>query len=573
MSRKLTVLEGQQNLENFLTPATKKEDITLSAKKRTPPSAEKPTPKRAKESAMSSQPAEDQLPRETIECMKIAMQELIDQKLDPIEHKINQLLDTKKLQVEQQTELNKMKTAQSELYRKCLKIENENNKLKARLERLECKMLDGNVILHGLREDVWELEENRKEKVYKAISATVDEENETERMNIARGLTIRKTTRIGKYRVGKNRPVSIMFEKKSHADVLFENRSWLPRGMFLNREYTAEVEHQRKLLRPILKLARSKEEYKGKCKMEDNYLVIYGTKYTINDLNKLPNDLSGYHASSKSNGSTTVFFGELSPFSNFHTAHFTIDDKHYFCSEQYIQEQKSLEFKDTTTANKILLCETAQECKNLSRNVVGYREERWKKKAVERCLPGIKAKFTQNPALAQLLLSTNNSKLAEASYDKIWGTGVPLSDENCLDEKLWNGIGIQGNLLMQVRAEIVKSPVKRHEEQMDTIDTQKTNTLLLPTASASPEPTPTLVQLNNSSALSVVTEVIDKKISSNDTLQVVTAESTAVALSVVTDKTAKQKPSLPVVTASKDNQTVSKSPTSSPSKASTTDPT
>ena len=120
-----------------------------------------------KKSEMSSQPAEEQLPRETIECMKIAMQELIDQKLDPIEHKLNQLLDTKKLQVEQQTELNKVKTAQSELYRKCIKIENENNKLKARLETLECKMLDGNVILHGLREDAWELEEIIKKKCIK----------------------------------------------------------------------------------------------------------------------------------------------------------------------------------------------------------------------------------------------------------------------------------------------------------------------------------------------------------------------------------------------------------------------
>ena len=529
MSRKLTVLEGQQNLESFLTPVQKKkEDITLSAKKRTPPSVEKPTAKRVnmeKKSEMPSQPAEEQLPRETIECMKIAMQELIDQKLDPIEQKLNQLLDTKKLQVEQQTELNKVKTAQSELYRKCLKIENENNKLKARLETLECKMLDGNVILHGLREDAWELEENRKEKVYKAISATVDEENENERMNIARGLTIRKTTRIGKYRVGKSRPVSIMFEKKSHADVLFENRSWLPRGMFLDREYTAEVEHQRKLLRPILKLARSKEEYKGKCKIENNYLVIRGMKYTVNDLNKLPNDLSGYHASSRSNGKTTVFFGELSPFSNFHTAPFTVENKQYFCSEQYIQEQKSLEFKDTATANQILLCETAQECKNLSRNVAGYREERWKKKAIERCLPGIRAKFTQNPALAQLLLNTNNSKLAEASYDKIWGTGIPLSDENCLDEKLWNGTGIQGNLLMQVRAELVKTPEARQVEEMDTIDPQTAKTLPV---------------------------VSSPKASQHNIIPVVTNDTSASTLPVATVDA--RKPASPVVTVGKSNQ-------------------
>ena len=69
---------------------------------------------------------EEELPRKTMLCMKRAMQELID----PLEEKINQLLDTKKLQEDQAVEITQLKDKQSELYRKCLKIENEKNLLK-----------------------------------------------------------------------------------------------------------------------------------------------------------------------------------------------------------------------------------------------------------------------------------------------------------------------------------------------------------------------------------------------------------------------------------------------------------
>ena len=36
-------------------------------------------------------------------------------------------------------------------------------------------MLESNLIIHGLREDNWESEENRCERIYQAISSTVDE--------------------------------------------------------------------------------------------------------------------------------------------------------------------------------------------------------------------------------------------------------------------------------------------------------------------------------------------------------------------------------------------------------------
>ena len=83
-----------------------------------------------------------------------------------------------------------------------------------------------------------------------------------------------------------------------HADVLLESKLWLPWGVYIDREYTPEVENQCKLLHPILKLARSIEKYQGKCKLVDNYLVIQGKCYGTPDLHLLLDELSGFHASS-----------------------------------------------------------------------------------------------------------------------------------------------------------------------------------------------------------------------------------------------------------------------------------
>ena len=63
------------------------------------------------------------------------------------------------------------------LVKRCEKIKTENKELKSRLNRLENKMLGNNIIMHGVCEDTWELDENQKEKVYKAIAPTVDEKD------------------------------------------------------------------------------------------------------------------------------------------------------------------------------------------------------------------------------------------------------------------------------------------------------------------------------------------------------------------------------------------------------------
>ena len=132
MSKKLTKHEGQQKLDNFLSPQWNKDnDLTplqsVSAKKRTPPSplsAESPERKKKNINIAEMSDTEEyekdhdqsnikdqkintgNLPRETIDCMKAAMKELIgpvenklnrrmQELVEPIEDKINKLLENR----------------------------------------------------------------------------------------------------------------------------------------------------------------------------------------------------------------------------------------------------------------------------------------------------------------------------------------------------------------------------------------------------------------------------------------------------------------------------------------------
>ena len=112
-----------------------------------------------------------------------------------------------------------------------------------------------------------------------------------------------------------------------------------------------------------MRLAKSQPEYRERSRLDGDSLLINGTRYTIDDLDRLPSDIATYKAAEKSNETHIVFSGELSPYSNFHPSSFVMDDQIYHSSEQYIQYQKALAFGDSYVVNKILKTDTAIECK------------------------------------------------------------------------------------------------------------------------------------------------------------------------------------------------------------------
>ena len=71
-----------------------------------------------------------------------------------------------------------------------------------------------------------------------------------------------------------------------------------------------------------------------------------------------------------------------------------------------------------------------------------------------RCEEGIKAKFFQNSDLRDYLLGTGDKRIAECCSDKLWGNGIPLHDENCIDPSKWQQQGLLGEILENIRVNI-----------------------------------------------------------------------------------------------------------------------
>ena len=169
------------------------------------------------------------------------------------------------------------------------------------------------------------------------------------------------------------------------------------------------------------------------------------------NINKLPSKISGIAATQKTDDDTLCYFGQLSPFSNFHVSNFIVEDCEFVNSEQYIQCTKANYFNDSTTGNLILATEDPIEAKMLGKLIVGYDENRWKEVDLELVRPGIMAKFEENPLLLQMLQTTHPKTIAEMTDDKTWGRGIPLDSPDALIEEKWYNKGWMNDILMAIR--------------------------------------------------------------------------------------------------------------------------
>ena len=97
-------------------------------------------------------------------------------------------------------------------------------------------------------------------------------------------------------------------------------------------------------------------------------------------------------------------------------------------------------------------------------HIRNYCERKWEQVAGNLCHPGIRAKFEQNPLVLNTLLTKTGDKcIVECASDRLWGTGLPLSDPDCLNRSKWINQGILGQILEDIRNEF--KDANRHHSQ------------------------------------------------------------------------------------------------------------
>ena len=153
----------------------------------------------------------------------------------------------------------------------------------------------------------------------------------------------------------------------------------------------------------------------------------------------------------------TFFYRTRHPFSNWHPCQFKdADGNEYTCSEQYMMAQKAKMFNDEHTLSLIMKSDNPKDQKALGRQVKGFEPDVWNAQAKQIVYDGCHLKFTQNPKLLKTLLDTDGTLLVEASpYDRVWGIGLGEDDPKIHDPKNWQGTNWLGEVLTNLREDLI----------------------------------------------------------------------------------------------------------------------
>jgi hypothetical protein len=218
-------------------------------------------------------------------------------------------------------------------------------------------------------------------------------------------------------------------------------------NIYLKEDFPIEIEDNIRQLTPIMLEARKRDM---KASIVKDTLRINGEKFNVENLNRLPKPLQPKTIATKEIGKDILFWGKMSPYSNFNTDYTFIKDGHNFnCGEQFYCYSKARFFEDLVAAEKIL---TELDPKKQKRTPIhGFKKDKWSKVQFEYMKEGLVQRFSQNKELMEELRRTSGCNLYEASpYDREWGIGVRLSELDTNNKSTW-GQNLLGRALMEVR--------------------------------------------------------------------------------------------------------------------------
>ena len=328
-------------------------------------------------------------------------------------------------------------------------LKSKNSKLKERIVQLDYAMKSRNLVFYGIKEN----EQNSVDQIQDILTHIFQDVSiETEIKH--REIQIDQAYRLGKQKQNYNRPLLLKLVKTSDKSLLLQHRHNLPRGIYMEEDFPIEIQQKRQIIRPVYLRLKKIPSLRGRVSMKYDKLIVDGKVYDEDQLHILTEHYTIPSLCEKSDEKTLVFFGQHSMFSNFYDSSFVHDGIFYKTSEHAIQYSKAIISEDYSTGTKILKCSTPREAKRLGKNINNFIHSKWTKEGLQMCYPLIKAKFTQNEELKEKLLSTGTKLLAESSKDKLWGTGITLSDHRALNKQEWINNGWMHTILTRIRSEL-----------------------------------------------------------------------------------------------------------------------
>ena len=406
-----------------------------------------PANKRPAES-MDSTPPEEVLSMHNIKV-------LVSQLLDPVMEQLGKLDSIEALQTDSLERLSKvedasvdvplLKEAIAEKDRKIDQLSIENKRLNEKLLSMESQQRRNNLQFIGMNE---QRDEDCESRVLQLLQTVGLEFNDR---------TIERAHRLGKFSAHRVRPIIVRFHHFKDREAAFKKKSDLKSQQRVNiiEDFPEEIASRRRQLYPIVEAAYSYRDpqnpnFRYKARIVVDRLIVNGSVYGVNTLDRLPEALKPGNISTPANQETVVFYSKASPLSNHYSSKFVHEGITFNCVEQYLMYKKAKLFKDNTTADKVMQASDPVAQKGLGRDITGYEDKKWKEDAPKILEEGLEAKFSQDKYCKDFLLNTGDKNIGEASEDKFWGIGLKLRDSHVFDESKW-GKNVMGVALKKVR--------------------------------------------------------------------------------------------------------------------------
>ena len=187
--------------------------------------------------------------------MLINIKKSIDDALKPIKDSIEKIVSSSSLIDQQEIEIKRLSTENQSLKMQICELRDDVNAIQDKLNNLENKSLESNLIFRGIEEQFNETESTLRDIIYHHITDTFNYQALPDRMSAARSCAIRRCRRLGRPTPGRPHPISVEFENRCDADSILEFKYYLSSGIYVDQEYSTDTERKRRILRPILRAA------------------------------------------------------------------------------------------------------------------------------------------------------------------------------------------------------------------------------------------------------------------------------------------------------------------------------
>ena len=220
-------------------------------------------------------------------------------------------------------------------------------------------------------------------------------------------------------------------------------------NVYISEDANTDVRKQKNDISTVARLAH---DAGIDVKPRGRGVLFNGKFYAHSNLDELPDAIKLANAKTICSDTYIAYQSELAPLSNFFPC--TILDRGITFSsvEQAFAYRKAKFAGRNDKAKKILDCFTALGAKQIAKSI---ECPAWKQVDEDHLEQLNLLKYRQSDDLKQLIISSGNKKLVEATSDSHWGAGVGLRSK-AIQKGTFKGKNRGGEVLMKVRRELFR---------------------------------------------------------------------------------------------------------------------